>query len=108
MSDKKIVLTTAGSREEAEKIAHALVERRLAACANIVGPIHSVYRWQGKVETAAEHLLLIKTTAALFDAVAKAIRELHSYELPECIQLPIETGTAEYLQWIEECVVGHQ
>jgi periplasmic divalent cation tolerance protein len=108
MSDKKIVLTTAGSREEAEKIAHALVERRLAACANIVGPIHSVYRWRGKVETAAEHLLLIKTTAALFDAVAKAIRELHSYELPECIQLPIETGTAEYLQWIEECVVGHQ
>ncbi len=106
MNDKKIVLTTTGSREEAEKIAHALVERRLAACVNLVGPIHSVYHWQGKVETAAEHLLLIKTTAALFDSVAKAIRELHSYELPECIQLPIEAGSAEYLKWIEESVAG--
>ena len=106
MSDKKIVLTTAASREEAEKIAHALVERRLAACANIIGPIHSVYRWQGKVETAAEHLLLIKTTAARLDAVAGAIRELHSYELPECIQLSIEGGSADYLQWIEDSVVG--
>jgi periplasmic divalent cation tolerance protein len=106
MSDKKIVLTTAGSRQEAEKIAHALVERRLAACANIVGPIHSVYRWQGKVETASEHLLIIKTTAAVFDSVAKVIRELHSYDLPECIQLPVEAGSAEYLAWIEQSVGG--
>ncbi len=104
MSDKKIVLTTTGLRQEAEKIAHALVERRLAACVNIVGPIHSVYRWQGKVESAPEHLLLIKTTAALFDAVAKAIRELHSYDLPECIELSIEGGSAEYLAWIEQSV----
>jgi periplasmic divalent cation tolerance protein len=106
MCEKKIVLTTAGSREEAEKIAQALVERRLAACVNIVGPIHSVYRWQGKVESAAEHLLLIKTIAAKFDAVAKTIRELHSYELPECLELPIEAGNAEYLKWIEDSVVG--
>ena len=106
MSEKKIVLTTAGSLEEAEKIAHALVERRLAACVNIVGPIHSVYRWQGKVESGDEHLLLIKTIAAQFDAVAKAIRELHSYDLPECIQLPIEGGSAEYLEWIEQSLAG--
>ena len=106
MSDKKIVLTTAGSREEAEKIAHALVERHLAACVNIVGPIHSVYRWRGKVESANEHLLLIKTTAARFDAVATAIRELHSYDLPECIELAIESGSAEYLEWIEQSVIG--
>ena len=106
MSDKKIVLTTTGSREEAEKIAHALVERRLAACVNIVSPIHSVYRWQGKVENADEHLLLIKTTAAGFDAVARAIRELHSYELPECIELAIEHGSPDYLTWIEQSVVG--
>ena len=106
MTDKKIVLTTAGSREEAVKIASALVERRLAACANIVGPIHSVYRWQGKVENADEHLLIIKTTAKLFDSVAGAIRELHSYELPECIQLPIESGSAEYLEWIAQSVAG--
>ena len=101
MSEKKLVLTTAGSREEAEKIAQALVERRLAACVNLVGPVQSVYRWQGKVETSAEHLLVIKTTAGLFDAVAKAIRELHSYELPECLEIPIEEGSAEYLSWIE-------
>ena len=106
MSDKKIVLTTTASREEAEKIAHALVERRLAACVNIVGPIHSVYRWQGKVESADEHLLLIKTSAAGFNGVAKAIRELHSYELPECIELSIESGSAEYLDWIEQSVAG--
>jgi|SRR5437764_9592219 len=106
MSDKKVVLSTAGSREEAEKIAHALVERRLAACVNIVSPIHSVYRWQGKVETAAEHLLLVKTTAEQFGSVAKAIRELHSYDLPECIQLPIDNGSKEYLEWIEESVAG--
>lgn len=106
MTDKKIVLTTAGSREEAEKIASALVERRLAACVNIVGPIQSIYRWQGKVESAAEHLLIVKTTAPMLDAVAGAIRELHSYELPECIQLPIESGTAEYLRWIDESVAG--
>ena len=106
MSDKKIVLTTTGSREEAEKIARALVERRLAACVNILGPIHSVYRWQGKVESADEHLLLIKTTAARFDSVAKAIRELHSYELPECIELSIQGGSAEYLEWIEQSVAG--
>ena len=106
MSDKKIVFTTAGSREEAEKIAQALLERRLAACVNILGPIHSVYRWQGRVETAAEYLLLIKTTAAMFDSVARAIRELHSYELPECIQVAIEAGSEEYLKWIEESVVG--
>jgi len=106
MSDKRIVLTTTGSREEAEKIAHALVERRLAACVNIVGPIHSVYRWQGKVDSADEHLLMIKTTAASFDAVARAIRELHSYELPECIELSIESGSADYLAWIEQSVGG--
>ncbi len=106
MNDKKIVLTTAGSREEAEKIAQALVERRLAACVNLVGPIHSVYRWQGKMESAVEYLLLVKTTAQRFEAVASAIRELHSYELPECIELPIEAGSEEYLKWIEDSVVS--
>ncbi|HLK32011.1 MAG TPA: divalent-cation tolerance protein CutA [Terriglobales bacterium] len=105
MTDKKIVLTAAGSRAEAEKLAQALVDRRLAACVNLVGPVHSVYRWQGKVETAAEHLLIIKTTAALFGSVAAVIRELHSYDLPECIQLPIEAGSADYLKWIEESIV---
>ena len=83
MTDKRLVLTTAGSEEEARKIAHALVERKLAACVNIVPQIESVYRWQGKVESAREWLLLIKTTSEKFSVVRDAIRELHSYDLPE-------------------------
>ena len=104
MSDNKIVLTTAGSREEAAKIARALVDRRLAACVNVVGPIDSVYRWKGEVESAQEWLLIAKTTAEASERLCAAIRELHSYELPECIVLPIEGGSPEYLAWIGENV----
>jgi periplasmic divalent cation tolerance protein len=102
MTDKRIVLSTAGSEDEARKIAHHLVERQLAACVNIVPRIESIYRWQGKVESSAEWLMLIKTTAERFPAVRDAIRELHSYELPECIAISVEDGSAEYLQWIED------
>jgi len=104
MSEHRIVLTTAGSNEEAGKIAHALVERRLAACVNIVSPAQSVYRWQSKVESAEEWLLVIKTTSEAFPRVTDAIRELHSYDLPECILLNIEGGSPEYLSWIKESV----
>jgi periplasmic divalent cation tolerance protein len=104
MSDKKLVLTTASSKEEAQKIAHALVERRLAACVNIVPQIDSVYRWQGKIEEAQECLLIIKTTSAAFERLRAAIQELHSYDLPECICVPIEAGSAEYLKWISDSV----
>jgi periplasmic divalent cation tolerance protein len=100
MTDRRIVLTTAGSREEAQRIARTLVDAREAACVNIVGPIDSLYRWKGEVETAAEWLLLIKTTSAAFERVRDSIRRLHSYELPECIEIPIEGGSAEYLAWI--------
>jgi periplasmic divalent cation tolerance protein len=100
MTDKRIVLTTAGSEEEAQKIARHLVEKQLAACVNIVPRITSIYRWQGKVESSGEWLLLIKTTAERFPAVRDAIRELHSYELPECVAINVEDGSAEYLQWI--------
>jgi periplasmic divalent cation tolerance protein len=101
MTDKKLILTTAGSREEARTIAQALVERRLAACVNIVPQAHSIYRWRDKVEEAEEWLLLIKTTAAAFERVRDAIVQLHSYELPECICMGIEGGSVEYLKWIE-------
>ncbi len=104
MSDKALVLTTCGSKEEAQRIARTLVEQRLAACVNLVGPIESVYPWQGKVENAAEWLLLIKTTRKGFERVSQAVRELHSYELPECIAVPIEAGSSEYLNWIGENV----
>ena len=104
MSEQKIVLTTAGSQEEARKIGHALVERRLAACVNILPSIESVYRWKEKVETAQEWMLVIKTTGTAFQQVRAVIGELHSYELPECVLLAIENGSAEYLQWITDSV----
>ena len=102
MSNARIVLTTAGSQEEARKIAHALVERQLAACVNIVPNIESVYRWQGKVESATEWLLVVKTQATAFERVRDAIKELHSYELPECILLEIADGSEAYLKWLVE------
>ncbi|SRR5690242_20644065 len=104
MTDKKIVLTTVGTREEGQKIARGLVERRQAACVNIIGPIESVYRWKGVLDGAEEYLLIIKTTAEAFSGVHQTIAELHSYELPECIEVPIEGGSEEYLGWIGENV----
>jgi periplasmic divalent cation tolerance protein len=104
MTDKRLVLTTCGSLEEARSIAHALVERQVAACVNIVPQIESIYRWEGKVETATEWLLVIKTTADAFHSLREALSELHSYELPECIEIAIEDGSAAYLEWIGESV----
>ena len=104
MTDKLLVLTTAGSENEARKIAETLVERRLAACVSIVPRIKSVYRWEGKVEEAEEYLLLIKTAKAKEEQVRAAIRELHSYELPECIAIPIDSGSSEYLKWLSDSV----
>ena len=104
MTDKRIVLTTAGSEEEARKIAHHLVENRLAACVNVLPQIESIYRWQGKVDSSREWLLLIKTTAARSSQVCQTISELHSYEVPECIVLAIESGHSPYLRWLEESV----
>lgn len=106
MTDKRIVLSTAGSEEEAHKIARHLVEQQLAACVNIVPRIESIYRWQGKVQSNREWLLLIKTTAERFPAVCDAVRELHSYELPECVAISIEDGSPEYLQWLADSVLG--
>ena len=104
MSDHKLVLSTAGSKDEAEKIARALVERGLAACVNIIPQVQSIYRWQGKVEEAQEFLLLIKTVGSAFEQVRDTINQLHSYELPECISLEIADGSLAYLEWIEDSV----
>ena len=102
MTDKRIVLSTAGSEQEAHKIAHILVKRRLAACVNILPQVQSIYRWKGEIESAQEWLLLIKTRADKFPAVRDAIGELHSYEVPECIVVAIEDGSLRYLQWLEK------
>jgi periplasmic divalent cation tolerance protein len=96
-----VILTTAGSRPEADRLAEALVSRRLAACVQI-SDVASTYWWNGKVAHEAEHLLLIKTVARLYKDVEAAIQELHSYEIPEIVQLPIERGSDSYLGWIDE------
>lgn len=108
MTDKRIVLSTAGSEDEARKIARHLVESRLAACVNIVPQVESIYRWQGQVETAREWLLFVKTSAERFPEVRDAIRQLHSYELPECIAISIEGGSLEYLQWLGSSLISEE
>ena len=108
MTDKRIVLSTAGSEDEARKIALYLVESQLAACVNTVPHMESIYRWQGKVESSREWLLIIKTSAERFPDVRDAIRKLHSYELPECIAINIEDGSLEYLQWLGYSLVKEQ
>ena len=100
MTNARLVLTTIGLKDAAERLAQQLVERRLAACVNIVGPIRSVYRWKDKIEHEQEYLLLIKTTAAQTERLQAALRELHPYELPECVELAIDGGTEQYLAWL--------
>ncbi len=104
MTDKRLVLSTAASDEEARVIASALVEKRLAACVNILGPIHSIYRWKDAVEDSQEYLLLIKTAESMFPKLRDELKSLHSYEVPECIAIDIEDGLPAYLEWIGESV----
>ncbi len=95
-----IVITNTPSREVALEIARALIERKLAACVNVLAECESVYRWQGEIETAREVPLLIKTRAAIYDEVEAAIKSLHPYELPEIVAVPVERGLSDYLQWV--------
>ncbi len=104
MTDKILVLSTAGTEAEAGTIARSLIERRLAACVNILPKIKSVYRWQEKIEESEEWLLVIKTTEKLFAEVQDTIKELHSYELPECISVKVDDGSVDYLKWVAESV----
>lgn len=101
-ADAMVVLVTAGSRDEAARIGTALVTERLAACANVVGPIRSIYRWQGVVEDAEEWQVVLKARAADFGALEARVRALHSYEVPEVLALPVYGGSAAYLAWLDE------
>jgi len=106
MTDKRLVLTTCGSSEEARRIAQELIELRLAACVNIVPQVESLYRWKGEVESAPEWLLLIKTTANAFERLRDTIRKIHSYDIPECIAIAVEDGSIPYLDWIGASVTS--
>ena len=98
--DKLLVLTNLPDRASAERLADLLVERRLAACVNILAPCRSVYRWKDAVQHDEEHPMLIKTTAERYGALEQALREGHPYELPEIIAVPIEGGLPAYLDWV--------
>jgi periplasmic divalent cation tolerance protein len=105
MTDKIVVLVTCGSATEANRIARGLVRRRLAACVNVIGArLRSTYRWKGKIETATEYLLIIKSSRKQFRALRTAVERLHSYEVPEIIALPIAEGSPAYLNWLAECL----
>lgn len=104
MSEGRQVTTTLPDRDTAHRIGRRLVEERLAACAQVVGPVSSVYRWQGEVETAGEWYCHLKTTAARVAALMARVRELHPYETPEIIALPVTEGDPAYLRWIVDSV----
>ena len=104
VTDAIVVFMTSRDADEARRLAEMLVEKRLAACVQILPEMQSVYRWQGKVDSSREWLLLAKTTQERFPAVRDAIRKLHSYDLPECVAINIEDGSSDYLQWLTDSV----
>lgn len=99
-SNIRIVLTSAGSEQEGCRLARTLVEEQLAACATLVPTVHSIYRWQGKIESAQEALLFIKTTAAQLAALETRLHQLHSYQTPEFLVLDVNAGSRGYLDWL--------
>ena len=102
MSEYIQVVTTTERREDAERIARTLVEQRLAACVQIIGPIHSTYRWQGAIETAAEWQCWAKSRRDYYGAIEETIRRLHPYEVPEILAIPVLAGGADYLAWLDK------
>ena len=99
------VITTTETKADAQAIADALVERRLAACVQIVGPITSTYRWQEKIETASEWMCVIKSRQDLYDALEAAILEVHPYDVPEILAMPVVAGSKDYLAWLDSELV---
>lgn len=102
---ERVVLITASGNREAERLSRALVERKLAACVNIVPRVRSRYWWKGKIETAGEALLIVKTQKRLVPELIRAVRKLHSYTVPEVISLAVEGGNPDYLSWIADSVL---
>lgn len=106
MSEKLVVLMTAGSQEEAERIAHALVAEMMVACVNVIPGVTSVYRWEGQVQSDQEWLLVAKSRGDVLDELVRRVQALHSYDVPEVIALPLVGGSDAYLRWIDKEVHG--
>lgn len=99
-----LIFCTCPNQETAERIARQLIRDKLAACVNILPGVCSIYEWQGQIETAQEHLLLVKSQEACYAAIEAAIKAIHPYQLPEIIAVAIDSGSAEYLHWIDSCL----
>ena len=97
-----VVLVTVGSKEEAEKISRQLLEDKLIACANIIGPVTSHFRWLGKIDCSEEFLILLKSRMNLFEALSEKVKALHSYEVPEILALPVLVGSMDYMSWFDD------
>lgn len=108
MTDKIVVLTTCAAEADAERLARALVEGRLAACVNVVPGVRSFYRWKGEVDSGVEFLLIVKTSRELFPALRAEMERLHPYELPELLALPVVAGAENYLSWFQASLRGAQ
>ena len=106
MTDKIVVLSTCAGEADAERLARALVEGRLAACVNVVPGVRSFYRWKGEVESAVESMLVIKTSRDLFPALCAEMEKLHRYEVPELLALPVVAGAENYLGWLHANLRG--
>ena len=104
MTDKVVIYVTSGDAEESQQIARTLVEKRLAACVNLIPQVRSFYRWEGKVQDDSEALLVIKTSRSLFAAVRAEVERLHSYHVPEVLCVPILEGSPNYMTWLAECL----
>lgn len=102
MSNELVIFVTSSNRDDAARIAESLVSERLAACVNIVGQVESIYRWEGKVTSDSETLMIIKTTDDRYNDLEKRVKELHSYTVPEVIALRIERGSESYLEWLRD------
>ncbi len=99
-----IVFMTAASKQEAQEIVKALLDKRLIACGNILGPVDSEFWWQGRIDEAKEYLVLMKSDESLFEELSKTVKELHSYEVPEILALPIVKGWAPYIEWLNSTI----
>ncbi len=104
-TDYIIVLVTVASKQEAEKIADHLLNDKLIACANIIGPITSIFQWSGNLDRAQEHLVLMKSRRDLFERLTEAVTLMHSYKVPEILVIPIVEGSRTYLDWLQNCLV---